>query len=286
MTPDPEPKLVPSQQPRQWDPAQNAPGRRPSANDEFEDLDDLEDDDEAGKMGFLDHLDELRKRLIISVIALVIGFLVMFAFIERVFSFIMRPLQEALPAGGTLIYTEPAEAFLLYIKIAALTGLIVASPVILTQVWLFVAPGLYAHEKRYAIPFVLFSTLFFVSGALFSHYVVFPLAWRFFAGFSTDYMSFMPKIGPVFTLYTRLLLAFGIIFQLPTIIFFLARMGVVNAGMLWRNTKYAILAIFIVAAILTPTPDIVTQSLMAGPMILLYAISIGIAWVFQKQPDE
>jgi sec-independent protein translocase protein TatC len=284
MTPDPAPELVPGQHPRQWDPAQNAPGRRPSRTDD--EIDDKEEDDEAGKMGFLDHLDELRKRLVISVLALVVGFLVMFAFIERVFAFIMRPLQEALPAGGTLIYTEPAEAFLLYIKIAALAGLILASPVILSQVWLFVAPGLYANEKRYAIPFVVFATLFFLSGALFSHYVVFPLAWRFFAGFSTDYMAFTPKIGPVFSLYTRLLLAFGIIFQLPTIVFFLARMGVVTAGLMWRNTKYAVLGIFIVAAVLTPTPDVVTQSLMAGPMMLLYGISIGIAWVFQKRVDE
>lgn len=274
----------------------SVPTRSPAHDPRALDLDhaphesepDIGDDEieEAGKMGFLDHLDELRKRLIVSVLALFVGFLVTFAFIERIFGFIMRPLQEVLPEGGTLIYTEPAEAFLLYIKIAALAGLILSSPILLWQVWLFIAPGLYSHEKRYAIPFVLFSTLFFVAGTFFSHAVVFPLAWRFFAGFSTDYMAFTPKIGPVFSLYTRLLLAFGAIFQMPTLVFFLARMGVVTAGWLWRNTKYAVLAIFVVAAILTPTPDIVTQSLMAGPMILLYGLSIGIAWVFQRTPEE
>ncbi len=256
------------------------------ANDDPSDRDAEEEVEEAGKMGFLDHLDELRKRLVVSIAGLFIGFLITFAFIERIFGFIMRPLQEVLPEGGTLIYTEPAEAFLLYIKIAALAGLILSSPVLLWQVWLFIAPGLYSHEKRYAIPFVFFSTAFFVAGAFFSHQVVFPLAWRFFAGFSTDYMAFTPKIGPVFSLYTRLLLAFGVIFQLPTFVFFLARMGVVTAGWMWRNTKYAVLAIFVIAAILTPTPDIVTQSLMAGPMIVLYGLSIGVAWVFGRRSDE
>lgn len=254
--------------------------------DDYPDRDSADEIDDAAKMGFLDHLDELRRRLVISVAAVFVGFLVTFAFIERIFGFIMRPLQEVLPPGGTLIYTEPAEAFLLYIKIAALAGVILASPVLLSQLWLFVAPGLYSHEKRYAIPFVVFSTFFFLAGALFSHQVVFPLAWRFFAGFSTDYMAFTPKIGPVFSLYTRLLLAFGLIFQLPTLVFFLAKMGVVTAGLMWRNGKYAVLVIFILAAILTPTPDIVTQSLMAGPMIVLYILSIGIAWLFGKRAED
>jgi sec-independent protein translocase protein TatC len=236
-------------------------------------------------MGFLDHLDELRKRLLVSVAALVVGFVAAFAVVDRVYGFIMRPLVDVLPPGGTLIYTEPAEAFLLYIKIAVLLSIFATSPVIFYQAWLFVAPGLYVNEKRYAIPFVLFSTLFFVSGALFSHSVVFPFAWRFFAGFSTDYMAFTPKIGPVFALYLRLLLAFGIIFQLPTAVFFLARMGLVTASWLWKNTKYAILVIFVVAAVLTPTPDAFVQLMMAGPMVGLYLISIGIAWMFGKPRD-
>lgn len=241
------------------------------------------DSNDSGKMSFLDHLDELRRRLLVSIAALGGGFVVAFFFIEDIFAFIMRPLQEVLPAGGKLIYTEPGEAFVLYIKVAALTGLILAAPIILWQVWLFIAPGLYAHEKKFAIPFVLFSTIFFVSGALFSHYMVFPWAWRFFAGFSTDYMEFTPRIAPVFSLYTRMILAFGIIFELPTLVFFLARMGVVTAGFLARNTKYAILIIFVIAAIITPTPDVVTQALMAAPMFVLYVLSIGIAWAFGRR---
>ena len=245
-----------------------------------------EPDEQDGGVGFLDHLDELRKRLIISVAALFVGFVASFAVVDRIYGFIMRPLVDVLPPGGTLIYTEPAEAFLLYIKIAALLSILGTSPVIFSQVWLFIAPGLYSREKRYAIPFVLCSTAFFISGTMFSHFVVFPLAWSFFAGFSTDYMAFTPKIGPVFALYMRLLLAFGIIFQLPTVVFFLARMGMVTAGWMWKNTKYAILGIFVIAAVLTPTPDAFVQLMMAGPMITLYLLSIGIAWMFGKPRND
>jgi sec-independent protein translocase protein TatC len=198
----------------------------------------------------------------------------------------MRPLTAVLPDGGKLVFTEPTEAFLLYIKIAALSGLILAAPIVLWQLWLFVAPGLYAQEKKFAIPFVLFSTVFFVCGAMFSHYVVFPIAWAFFASFTTDYMVFMPRIGPVFSLYVRMFLAFGVIFQLPTLVFFLARIGVVTARFLVKNFKYAVLIIFIIAAVLTPTPDPTGQILMAGPMILLYGLSILIAWVFQKRAPK
>jgi len=244
-------------------------------------------EDDGARMSFLDHLEELRRRLMISAGAVFVAFLLSFAFINRLFEFIMRPLQAVLPAGGKLIYTEPAEAFLLYMKVAALVGLFIAAPVVLWQLWQFIAPGLYANEKRFAIPFVLFSTFFFAAGALFSHFVVFPWAWRFFAGFSTDYMQFTPKIGPVFSLYVRMMLAMGLVFEMPTLVLFLARIGLVTPRLLIRNTKYAILVIFVVAAVLTPGPDIVSQLLMAGPMMLLYAISIVIAWVFQKkrEPD-
>jgi sec-independent protein translocase protein TatC len=234
-------------------------------------------------MSFLEHLDELRRRIIISLSALIVGFVVAFLFIDRLFAFIMRPLQAVLPDGGKLIYTEPTEAFILYMKIAALVGLFLAAPVVLWQLWLFVAPGLYAHEKRFAVPFVLFSTLFFLGGALFSHYVVFPWAWRFFAQFSTDYMEFAPRIAPTFSLYVRMLLAMGLVFEMPTLVLFLARVGLVTPGMLIRNVKYAVLIIFVVAAVLTPGPDVVSQALMAAPMIVLYALSIVIAWIFQRR---
>ena len=143
-------------------------------------------DSGSGRMSFLDHLDELRKRLVISIVSLIVGILLMFGFIDPIFEFIMRPLQEMLPNDGTLVFTEPTEAFFLYIKVAALAGLIVATPVILAQVWLFVAPGLYAHEKRFAIPFVTLATAFFIGGALFAHYILFPVAWQFFGSYTTD----------------------------------------------------------------------------------------------------
>jgi sec-independent protein translocase protein TatC len=215
-----------------------------------------------------------------------VGFLICFAFISPIFEFIMKPLQEILPEGGQLVYTEPTEAFFLYIKIAALAGLMLATPVILSQVWLFVTPGLYSHEKRLAVPFVILATGFFLGGALFSHFVLFPVAWTFFAGFSTDYMEFMPRIQPAFSLYVRLILACGVVFQMPTLVYFLARVGVVTAGFLSRNIKYAILLIFIFAAVLTPTGDPVTLSMMAAPMIALYGLSIGIAWVFGRTTNE
>jgi sec-independent protein translocase protein TatC len=256
------------------------PGARPPLRPD-RDLDD--EDDDGGRMSFLEHLDELRRRLVVSIAAVFVGFLVAFAFIDRVFAFIMRPLQAVLPEGGKLIYTEPAEAFLLYIKAAALAGLFLALPVVLWEVWRFVAPGLYAHEKKFAIPFVLMSTFFFVAGALFSHLIVFPWAWKFFAGFSTDYMQFTPKIQSVFSLYVRMLLALGVVFEMPTLVFFLARVGVVTPRFLIRHFKYAVLIIFVVAAVITPGPDIVSQALVAGPMIGLYVISIAIAWIFKRR---
>lgn len=242
-----------------------------------------EDDDVGGKMSFLEHLDELRTRIIRSLLAVVVGFVISFAFIERIFRFIMEPLQAVLPDGGKLIYTEPAEAFILYMKVAALVGLIIALPALLWQAWSFVAPGLYANEKRLAIPFVVSGTVFFVCGALFSHYVVFPAAWVFFAGFSTDYMEFTPRIAPVFSLYVRMGLGLGAVFQIPTLVMFLARVGLVTPGMLARNLKYALLAVFVVAALITPGADPLSQVLVAVPMMGLYILSIGIAWVFRKR---
>ncbi len=240
----------------------------------------------GGKMSFLEHLDELRRRLVIAISAIGVGFLIAFAFIDRIFAFIMRPLQMILPTGGKLVYTEPTEAFMLQLKVAGLAGLVIAAPVIMWQLWLFVAPGLYSREKRFAAPFVIFSTVSFVAGTAFSHYVVFPAAWKFFASFNTDYMQFMPKISEAFGLYAYMLLAFGIIFQMPTLVLALARMGVVTAGFLWRHTKYAILIIFILAAVITPSSDVVNQTLMAGPMIVLYLISILIAWIFGKRKSS
>lgn len=247
-----------------------------------DDHDELEDGGD-GKMSFLEHLDELRKRLIWSIVALVGGFLVSIVFIDRIFGFIMRPLAATLPPGQKLIYTEPTEAFLLQLKVAALTGVLVAAPLVLWQLWLFIAPGLYRREKRLALPFVISASLLFAAGAAFNHYIMFPVAFRFLGGFRTDYMEFLPRISPVFSLYAQLFLAFGLIFQMPVLVFTLARLGLVTAGFLWRNAKYAILIIFVLSAVITPTSDPVNQTLMAAPMALLYFVSIGIAWLFGRR---
>jgi sec-independent protein translocase protein TatC len=244
---------------------------------------DLDEYEGGGKMSFLEHLDELRKRIIWSVVAVGVGFLIACFFIQPLFDFIMQPLQAALGPGGALIFTEPTEAFVLYIKIAAIGGLMMASPAVMTQVWLFIAPGLYQHEKKLAIPFVVLSSICFIAGAAFSHFVVFPLTWNFFVSFQSPTLKFMPRIEPTFALYMKMLLAFGLVFQMPTVVLFLARMGVVTARFLWRNIKYAVLIIFVVAAVITPSGDMWTQTAMAGPMIGLYFISILLAWAFGKK---
>jgi sec-independent protein translocase protein TatC len=256
-----------------------APGAPPSGRPPDEDV----EEDDGGRMSFLDHLDELRRRLVAASISLAIGTAVAFVFLDRIFAFIMRPLYEKLPAGSKLIYTEPTEAFMLKFKIALLAGLVIGAPLIMWQLWLFIAPGLYAHEKRFALPFILMASVFFVGGAAFNHYVLFPMAWVFLASFTTDYMMFMPRIAPVFSLYAMLMVAMGLIFEMPAVILVMARMGLVTAGFLWRQLKYAILIIFILAAVITPTGDPMTQSLMAGPMVGLYIISIGLAWIFGKR---
>jgi sec-independent protein translocase protein TatC len=245
-----------------------------------------ESEEPGARMSFLEHLDELRTRLIVSVAAVGVACLVSFAFIQQLYDFVMRPLAEMLPKGSSvgLVYTEPTEAFVLYLKIALLAGVILASPIVLWQVWLFVAPGLYSKEKRLAIPFVVLATIGFVGGAAFSHYLLFRWTWRFLASFAQPgYLMFMPKIESVFSLYVKMLLGMGVIFQMPTVVYFLARMGVVTAGFLLRHFKYAVLIIFIVAAVITPTGDMLTQTLFAAPMLGLYLISILIAWIFGRQ---
>ena len=250
------------------------------------DRDDDEQDDGEAKMSFLEHLDELRKRIIYSAISIFVGFLIAFIFIQQLFDFVMKPLQAGLPAGQHLIYTEPTEAFVLYLTIAGITGLVIALPLVMTQVWLFIAPGLYSHEKKMAIPFVAMSTIFFILGAAFSHYVVFPLTWKFFVSFTSDYLTFMPRIEPAFSLYIKMILAFGLVFQMPTIVLFLARMGVVTAGFLWRHTKYALLIIVIVSAVVTPDGGGVSLVAMSVPLFFLYLFSIGLAWMFGKKAKK
>jgi sec-independent protein translocase protein TatC len=240
-----------------------------------------EDDDTsaAGKMSFLEHLDELRKRIVRSCLAIAFGVLATFYWIEPIFNFILAPTRKALPPGVKLIYTEPGEAFSLYITVALIAGAIVAAPIIMWQVWMFIAPGLYSNEKRLAIPFVFFTTVGFLAGAAFNHYVSFPFMMAFFASFNTPDLAFMPKLEDVFGLYSKMLIGMGIVFQMPTVVFFLAKMKLVTARFLIAQFKYAFLIIFVVAAVITPTGDMMTQAIFAAPMVGLYLLSIVIAWV-------
>lgn len=238
-----------------------------------------EDPEESGKMSFLEHLEELRKRIIHSAVAIGLGIFAAFWFHDSIFRFVFEPTNRILPPGSKLSYFEPGEAFGIHITVALIAGLIVAAPYIMYQVWLFIAPGLYASEKKMAIPFVVLSTIGFIGGAYFNHVIVFPFMMSFFASFNGDELQFVPKLESVFSLYTKFLLAMGLVFQMPTIVLFLARMRVVTAGFLARHIKYAILIIFIVSALVTPTGDPGTQTIFAAPMIGLYLISIVIAWV-------
>lgn len=247
--------------------------------------DEVEEQGGDARMTFLEHLDELRRRLVISAAAIGVGCAIAFTFVGQIYTFIMHPLGLLLPKGSNFIYTEPTEAFVLYLKMSLLAGFILAMPVVLLQVWLFVAPGLYAREKRLAIPFIVLATVGFVGGVAFSHYIAFPWMWRFLGSFANQDLVFAPKIQPVFSLYVKMALGMGAVFQMPAIVYFLARLGIVTAGFLLRKFKYAVLIIFIAAAVITPSGDPVTQLILAGPMTGLYIISIFIAWVFGRKRD-
>jgi sec-independent protein translocase protein TatC len=242
---------------------------------------DPDDDEESpgGKMSFLEHLDELRKRIVNSCIAIGVGILVTFAFIERIFNFLLAPTRKVLPPGVKIIYTQPGEAFGMYVTVSLIAGAVIASPYVMYQVWMFIAPGLYSREKRMAFPFVLFTTVGFIGGAAFNHFVAFPFLMRFFAQFNGVDLAFMPRLEDTFSLYTKMLLGMGLVFQMPAVVFFLAKMKLVTAGFLWRHGKYAILIAYIIAAVITPTGDPVNQTIFAAPMIVLYFLSIIIAWV-------
>ncbi|MEJ2154858.1 MAG: twin-arginine translocase subunit TatC [Desulfobacteraceae bacterium] len=240
---------------------------------------------EEDKQPFTQHLEELRKRLITSFIAVGIGFVACYAFKEKLFYVLVAPLKKAMRSGDTLIYTHLPEAFFTFLKTALISGIILASPVLLYQFWMFIAPGLYDREKKLLIPILFLSTLFFTGGALFGYFIVFPWGFKFFLSFATDTIRPMPSMREYLGFAAKLLLAFGIVFELPLVITFLARLGIVSVEFLKKYRKYAILIFFVGAAILTP-PDVVTQIMMALPLMLLYEISIIGARIFGKSRDE
>ena len=259
--------------------------RRMSAAPQFQ-FDDEHDELLDGKMGFLEHLDELRKRLIRACIALAIGMLVAFAFVDRLADFVLQPTLRMLPPGSALIVTKPGENFSFYLDVAFIGGLVLAAPFIMFQVWRFIAPGLRASEKKLVIPFIALSVLGTLGGALFSHYVLYPGMIGFFTTFKSRHVLFMPRIEDTFDLYKNMIVGMVAVFQLPTLVFFLARMRLVTARFLWRNIKYAILIIFIIAAVLTPSADPWNQTVFAAPMIALYVLSIGIAWIVRPRRER
>lgn len=239
---------------------------------------------DAHEMTFLGHLQELRMRLTRCLIAAFVGLLACYGFSEQLFQKLMEPLVTLLePAGGSLIYTGLPEAFFTHLKVAAVAGLFAASPYIFYQLWMFVAPGLYEGERKWIVPIAVCSAACFVTGALFGYYVVFPFGFQFFLGYATDFIRPMPSVKEYFSFATGMLFAFGLIFELPLFMLFLASLGIVTSKGLRKYRKYAMLGSFVVAAILTP-PDVVSQILMAGPLCLLYEVGIWVAWIFGKKP--
>jgi sec-independent protein translocase protein TatC len=248
---------------------------------------DWDDDDSspdgAGKMSFLEHLDELRKRIIWALGGVVAGFVLAVGFLNPLYLFVIGPMHALLKPGQQLIFTDPTEALMIKLKIAVIAGILIASPLVMTQVWLFIAPGLYSNEKKAAVPFVLLSSALFIVGAAFAHYYAFPLTYQFMASFSDDILTYMPRIEPTFSLWMKLVLTFGLVFQMPSLVLFLSRLGLVTAGFLWRNFKYAVLIIAIIGAVLSPGTDPVGQLALSVPMVLLYVLSIALAWIFGKK---
>ena len=241
--------------------------------------------DEEGKAPFTTHLEELRKRLITCFIAVGVGFAVCYGFKEKLFQILVQPLLRVMKTGETLIFTGLPEAFFTYLKVALLSGLMLAAPIIIYQFWMFVAPGLYNREKRLMLPIVFLSSFFFVGGALFGYFIVFPWGFKFFLGFADEHIRALPSMKEYLGFSAKLLLAFGLVFELPLVITFLAKLGLVSVDFLKKNRKYALLLFFVGAAILTP-PDVITQIMMALPLMLLYEISILGARIFGRQKIE
>lgn len=233
------------------------------------------------EMTFLEHLEDLRKRLFNSFLAITIILIPAWFFSRDVFKILARPVTRYLPEGSRLAYTGLTEPFFLYLKVSFLTAIFVSSPFIFLQIWYFVAPGLYQREKRLVIPFVLFTTFFFLLGATFGYLVIFPWACRFFLNLGSDFQSVI-TVNSYFNLSLKLLLGIGLVFEMPILVFFLARIGVISSRWMLRNFKYAVLVIFIIAALITPTPDMITQSILAIPMLVLYGLSILVVIAVEK----
>lgn len=240
---------------------------------------------EDEKLPFTAHLEELRSRLIRCAIGIGAGFAIAYLFKEKLFEILTRPLIQVMEKGDTLIFTGIPEAFFTYLKVSLLAGILLAMPVIMYEFWMFVAPGLYQKERRLMLPIILTSSIFFVGGALFGYFIVFPYGFKFLLGFATETLRPLPSMKEYLSFSAKLLLAFGFVFELPLVITFMARLGLVSVPFLKRNRKYALLLFFVGSALLTP-PDVVTQIMMSFPLMILYEISIIGARVFGRKPLE
>jgi sec-independent protein translocase protein TatC len=238
----------------------------------------------SGQMSFLDHLEELRRRILNVLIAVGVAFCITWFFSDELFHVFSRLITNA---GGELNQTRLTEAFTLQLKLSVLAAIFLAAPFILAQVWLFISPGLYRHERRYALPFVFFSSLLFILGGLFAYTVALPFAIPFLITMGTNLeLRTLLSVSDAFDLVFAITLGMGVVFEIPALIFLLSRLGLVSGPFLLKNTKYAVLGSFIAAAIITPTGDIPNMMVLAGPMIALYMLGVGIAFVFGKKRER
>ncbi len=234
-----------------------------------------------GSMSFLEHLEELRRRIIWSLVFIAAGFGLCFGYAAKIYGYMQVPIMAALHnhhLDEKLVYLNPTEPFNMYLKVGLLAGLFVASPLVLYQVWAFIAPGLYRHERRYVIPFMFSTVVLFLAGGFFGYRIVYPAALDFLIGYGAQFQP-MITIGEYTDLFLTIILGLGVIFEMPILVFFLSLMGIVSAGWMWRNLRYSILVIFIIAAVITPTTDIMNMCIFAAPMIALYLLSIFLAWL-------
>ena len=250
-------------------------------------LEDDEDREDGGaRMGFLDHLDELRTRLIRACLALVACMAVSFLIVKRIGEIVLSSVLASLPPGTAIIYTRPGEGFAFYIDLSLMGGVVLAAPVVAWQVWKFIAPGLYVNERRLVVPFVLLAVTGSIAGAAFSHFVLFPSMMAFFRGFESAHMRFLPRVEDTFALYKNTLIGMVLVFQIPTLVYVLARLRLVTPRLLWRHLKHAVLGAVVAAALLTPSADPWNQLVFAMPIVAMYVIGIAIAWLARPRADS
>ena len=237
-------------------------------------------------MTFLEHLDELRKRILHSVAGIAIAFCACWTLREEIFHILALPIADVIGGVDKLIFIKPTEPFSIWLKVSFVASIFLASPFILLQVWMFIAPGLYRKEKIYAIPFLISSTSLFISGGLFAYYIILPIALDFLINEFGSIFTPMVSAIEYFNFEVLILVGMGAIFQLPVIIAFLSLFGMVTPGFLWKNFRYAFLLIIIIAAVVSPTADVLSLFLWSGPMVALYLISILVSWMFKRHRDQ